>query len=67
MAATFENVSEPDKIRIDIGAGILDRVTHTRLGSEVHDGVETLAAKQSRHTVAIDDVELLEAETRPRA
>jgi hypothetical protein len=35
MTAGFENIDEADQVGIDVGVGILQRIAHTRLGSQI--------------------------------
>lgn len=42
VAASLENVEEADEVALQVGARVLDRVTHARLGGEVHHDVEAV-------------------------
>ena len=39
MTAGFEDIKEPDNVGIDIGAGMVDAVTHSGLGRQVYDNI----------------------------
>ncbi len=41
----FKKIERADKVRLDIGAGVLKAVTHARLGCEMVDGVEPLTVQ----------------------
>ena len=62
VPAAFENVSEADQVRIDIGVRIDQRVAHAGLRREMHDMGEPMLGKQGRHAGAVGEIEPDEAE-----
>jgi hypothetical protein len=63
VAASLEDVHEPDDVRVDVGVRVLQGVANAGLGGEVHDAVEPLAREERRDGRAVGDVEVLEPET----
>lgn len=47
VAASLEHVEEADEVALQVGARVLDRVTHARLGGEVHHDVEAVLSEQA--------------------
>ena len=54
MAAAFQNVKETDDIRVDIGPGIVDAVTHAGLGRQVDDQLRLKLRKNLLHRRRVD-------------
>ena len=46
MSAGFENIVEADYVAVDVRVGISDRLTNTRLRSQIDDDVELIVLKQ---------------------
>ena len=53
VAAAFKDVAEADQIALDVGRGILERVTHPRLRSEVHHHLRPLVREQTIERLGI--------------
>ena len=62
VPASLENVAESNQVGIDVGLGMGDRVSHSRLRRQMHHGIELLFLKKHRHGFPIDDIELQEFE-----
>src|SRR5258707_9356504 len=62
VTAAFEDVTEADEVRIDVGLGILERVAHARLRREMDHRIELLAREERAHRRAIGDVAAYELE-----
>ena len=53
VAAALQDVAEAHQIALDIGRGILERVTHPRLRSEVHHHLRPLVREQTIERLGI--------------
>ncbi len=51
-------------VAVDVGERILDAVAHAGLGAEVHDSLEFLRGEETRHRLAVGEIELDEAKPR---
>jgi DNA-directed RNA polymerase subunit RPC12/RpoP len=49
VAAALQHVHRADDVAVDVGVRVLDGVTHTGLGGEVHHALHTGACKQCGH------------------
>src|SRR5262245_60879625 len=56
----FEHVAESHNIGVDVLLGMVDRISDASLRSEMDDDLKAIRREQSRHRVAIDDVEAFE-------
>ena len=59
MPASFQNIEEAGEIGVEIGMGILQRVTDTSLRGKVHDGSEFVVAKHGFYALAIGEIDLV--------
>ena len=53
MSATFQNVHEPNQIRIHIGMGIGERIANSGLSRQVNYAVEFVRFEQFPHSFSI--------------
>ena len=60
VAATFQNVGEPDNIAVDIREGLLDRVAHSCLCGQIDNYIELSALKNSGYPLAVLKVQFNE-------
>ena len=61
VPATFQNVRKTQQIAVDVNARVLQGITHSGLGRQIDDQVESLAFEQSGQRLAVGQVELHEA------
>jgi hypothetical protein len=52
---------KPDRLAVDVGVRVVERVAHAGLRGQVHHAVEASRGKQRRHAGAVGDVQLLES------
>ncbi len=57
MAAAFEHMAKTHQIALDVGAGVLQRMAHPGLGSQMHHGTGPHAGKQGRQGLAVDQIQ----------
>ena len=62
VPAPLEHGREADDVTVDVGERILYRVSHACLRREADHSIELFLLKQTRHTVAVSEVEAHEAE-----
>ena len=62
MPASFQNIEEAGEIGVEIGVGILQRVTDTGLRGKMHDGSEFAVAKHGFYALAIGEIDLVKTE-----
>ena len=60
--ASFQNIEEPGEIGVEIGVGILQRVTDTSLRGKMHDRSEFAFAKNGYYALAIGEIDLVKTE-----
>ena len=60
VAAGLKDVVESDDIALDVGVGVLDAVTYTRLGGEVDNDVGLMLFEDLANEVAVGDVAFYE-------
>ena len=58
-AAGFQQVEKPHQIALRVGVRAVDGVTHTGLGGQVDDLIETLLGEQIQQTLFVGQVQLL--------
>ena len=58
MSTSLEHVDEPDDIGIHIGMGMVERVAHAGLSSEMDDTLKRVLGEQPRHGFAVGDIQL---------
>jgi hypothetical protein len=62
MPASFQNIEESSEIGVEIGVGILQRVTDTGLRGKMHDRSEFAVAKYGLYALAIGEIDLVKTE-----
>ena len=62
VPTSFQHVGKAIEIGIDIGMGMIDRMSHSRLGRKMHDHLEAMACKQRRDRRTIHEVGLHKGE-----
>ncbi len=63
-ATAFQHIEETDQIGIHIGIRVRQRLADAGLGREMHHIGKPVRGKQSRHSVAVGDVQFLEFKRR---
>ena len=56
VAAILEHVEESDDVGVDVGARVLERVAHARLGGEVDDALGRVLGEAPVHQRAVLEV-----------
>ena len=56
MAAGFQNIIETDQVRLDIGIGIGDGITYTRLCSQIHHNSWLVCTENILNQIRVRDV-----------
>ncbi len=64
MAAILEHVDVTDQVGFHVGLGVLDRMTHPRLGGEVDDPARLGAGEGVPDRAEIGKLDLMEGESR---
>ena len=59
--AGFENIGEPDEIRLNVGLGIGQGISHASLGGKVDDPVEPMLGKHAFYGIAISQITACES------
>ena len=62
MPASFQKIEEPGEIGVEIGMGILQRVTDTSLPAGMHHRSEFAVAKNGLYALAIGEIDLVKTE-----
>ena len=62
MPASFQNIEEPGEIGVELGVGILQRVTDAGLRGKMHDRSEFAIAKYGLSALAIGEIDLVKTE-----
>jgi hypothetical protein len=62
VPASFQNIEEAGEIGVEIGMGILQRVTDTSLRGKMHDRSEFAVAKNGLYALAIGEIDLVKTE-----
>ena len=60
VAAALQDVAKTHQVGLDVGGGILQGIPHPRLGGEVHHSPGLGGRKQSRHRLAIGEIQAME-------
>ena len=66
MPAAFENRQRSVDVRLGICERILERITHSGLGGQVHDAIESARSKQSRDALTVLQMHLVKLKIRLR-
>ena len=64
VTAPFQYVHEADQIAVNVGMRVFNRVTYAGLGSQVHDTIQRILAKQGLNRRSVGHVDLVERELR---
>ena len=67
VSAGFKNVVEAYDVALHVGIGVLDAVTHTRLGGQVDHDVEVIFLKKLVYQVAVGNAASYEGPRRARS
>jgi hypothetical protein len=62
MPASFQNIEEPGEIGVELGVGILQRVTDTSLRGKMHDRSEFAISQKGLYALAIGEIDLVKTE-----
>jgi len=62
MPASFQNIEEPGEIGVEIGVGVLQRVTDTGLRGKMHHRSKFAVAKYGLYALAIGEIDLVKTE-----
>src|SRR6516164_2211027 len=62
MLASFQNIEESGEIGIEIGVGVLQRVTDTGLRGKMHHRSKFAVAKYGLYALAIGEIDLVKTE-----
>ena len=60
VAAALEHISKAIEVALDVGRGVLNRITHARLGGQVHHGPGFAVREQCRDRGPILQIALRE-------
>lgn len=66
VAASLEDVEKADEVALEVGARVLDGITHARLGGEVHHDVEAVLGEQALDEGGVAQVAAHEGEAAVR-
>ena len=62
VTAAFQNVGKAHDVTVDVCVGILQRITHARLCSEIDHGIKAVLAKQCLYRWSVLQVTMNEIE-----
>ena len=62
VAAAFQQIAEADQVGLDVGIGVLQRISHAGLAGQVDDAVEFLGGEQVFYHDAVGNVAAHELE-----
>ena len=63
MPTPFQDVHEPDQIRVHVGVGILDRIPDPRLGGEMDHPLRFFPREEGFHAGPVRQIQTVEAKT----
>ena len=64
MPAGFQDIEKAGDVAVEVGVGVFQGVTHTRLGRQIDHHIELFALKQCVNALPIGQLLLLECEPR---
>ena len=61
MPATLQHMAEPHQVALDVGRGVLKRITDTRLSSQIHHHLRPFFGKEGHQCLALLQSKALKA------
>ena len=59
VSTSFDDMQEPNQIRVDVGMRIFNRITHAGLSCEMYYAIESMRLEDALHLGAIDKINKL--------